>query len=141
MIFKKFSQIQKKSKTVRYIIVGVNVYLIEIAIILVAQKLGTSAILAVGLSFWFGLFISFLLQKLFTFQDRRMRTRVIVPQIAAVVLLVLFNFIFTIAVTHLLQNILSVIIIRTIALSFTTLWNFYIYKTKIFRSHDIVPID
>jgi hypothetical protein len=52
----------------------------------------------------------------------------------ATVLLVLFNFGFTIAVTKLLANILPAVISRTLALLTTTIWNFYLYRTRIFKN-------
>ena len=121
------------SKTTgRYIYVGIGVYIIEMIIIFIAQRMGASALLAVGLSFWFGLIISFLLQKLFTFQDKRMHKKILVIQIIAVSMLVLFNFGFTLLITKLLSGTLPPFVTRTIALGITTIWNFYLYKTRIF---------
>jgi putative flippase GtrA len=118
----------------RYLIIGVSVYIFELVVIFAAQALGASAILAVGLSFWLGLLVSFFLQKLVTFGDRRMHHRILIPQLIAVALLVLFNFGFTLAVTKLLQNVLPAVATRTLALGITTIWNFYLYKTRIFKT-------
>lgn len=117
----------------RYVIVGGLVYGLEMVVIMIAQRLGSTAIEAVVLSFSVGLAVSFLLQKLFTFGDKRMHHKVIVPQAVAVTLLVFFNLGFTVLVTKLLQDVLSVMVIRTIALVLTTIWNFYLYKTHIFK--------
>jgi putative flippase GtrA len=76
----------------RYLIIGGSVYALELVVITLSQSLGASAILAVGLSFWIGLIVSFLLQKLITFSDKRTHHKVLVPQIIAFSLLVLFNF-------------------------------------------------
>jgi putative flippase GtrA len=51
----------------------------------------------------------------------------------AVVTLVAWNFVFTILVTKLLEDRLAPTITRTIALAITTFWNFYLYRTSIFR--------
>jgi putative flippase GtrA len=118
----------------RYLIIGFSVYVFELVVIFAAQALGASAILAVGLSFWLGLLVSFFLQKLVTFGDRRMHHRILIPQLIAVALLVLFNFGFTLAVTKLLQNVLPAVATRTLALGITTIWNFYLYKTRIFKT-------
>lgn len=120
----------------RYLIIGGSVYLLELLVIVIAQKLGQSAVVAVGLSFWIGLCVSFLLQKLVTFSDKRLHHRILIPQLLAFCVLVLFNFSFTLLATKLLQNSLPAVIIRTMALGITTIWNFYIYKTKIFKSGD-----
>ena len=36
-------------------------------------------------------------------------------------------------VTHLLEDVMSAAVTRTIALAITTIWNSYLYKTRIFR--------
>ena len=117
----------------RYLIVGGTVYLLELVIIIVAQKAGASNVVAVALSFWIGLLVSFGLQKIVTFQDRRTHHRILMAQILAVSLLVLWNFGFTVLVTKALQPIAPVIT-RTLALLITTVWNFYLYKTRIFST-------
>lgn len=118
----------------RYLIVGVSVYLFELLVIVIALKGGASNVVAVGISFWLGLMVSFFLQKLVTFGDKRMHHRILLPQLIAVTLLVLFNFGFTLLVTKLLQSLLSAVITRTLALGITTIWNFYLYKTRIFTT-------
>jgi putative flippase GtrA len=117
----------------RYVLVGGTTYVVELAVIVLAQHLGASAVRAVAISFWFGLIVSFTLQKLVTFSDRRTHHKVVLSQIASFSLLVLFNFGFTIVVTKLLQHALPVVVIRTLAIGITTLWNYYLYKTRIFR--------
>lgn len=119
----------------RYLLVGLSVYIFELLVIVVAQRAGAGSILAVGLSFWLGLSVSFGLQKLFTFEDKRLHHRVVIRQVLLVSLLVVFNFAFTILVTQLLSSIIPAVVCRTLALGTTTLWNFYLYKTKIFSPH------
>jgi putative flippase GtrA len=118
----------------RYIIIGISVYLFEILVIISAQALGASAVLAVGISFWLGLIVSFALQKIITFKDREMYHRILIPQIIAFSALVLFNFGFTLLVTKLLTPPVPAFMARTIALAITTIWNFYLYKRHIFRT-------
>jgi putative flippase GtrA len=118
----------------RYLLVGGSVYVLELVVIVVAQRLGAGPVLAVGLSFWIGLVISFVLQKLVTFSDKRLHHQVLLPQIIAVSLLVIFNFGFTILVTKLLSHDLPAVITRTLALGITTIWNFYLYRTRIFKT-------
>lgn len=117
----------------RYIIIGGSVYLIELLIILLLVRSHVGPTLAVGVAFWSGLALSFCLQKLVTFQDSRLHHRILVPQLAAYGLLVLFNFGFTIGMTALLAHVLPAALIRTIALGITTFWNYYLYKTSIFN--------
>lgn len=127
------------TKTRRYLVVGVGVYAFELGIILIAQSMGASAVAAVGLSFWLGLFLSFGLQKFFTFEDRRTNSKIVLSQFLAFCLLVIFNFTFTILLTKLIGNHLPAAASRTIALAITTLWNFYLYRTRIF-SQDGFPL-
>ena len=123
----------------RYVLVGGSVYAIELIVIVVAQRLGASAVFAVGLSFWIGLVISFVLQKLVTFGDKRLHHHVLITQVIAFSLLVLFNFGFTLLVTKLLQAELPAVVTRTLALGITTIWNFYLYRTRIFKT-DAEPL-
>lgn len=120
----------------RYLIIGGSVYLLEIAVILVAQHQGASSVVAVGIAFWVGLVVSFLLQKLVTFSDKRVHHKILIPQVLAFSALVLFNFGFTILVTKLLASVMPAAITRTLALGITTIWNFYLYKTKIFKTDE-----
>lgn len=117
----------------RYLVIGGSVYLLELIVIVIAQHYGASAEVAVSLSFWIGLMVSFALQKFVTFGDKRVHHKILLPQTLAFSLLVLFNFSFTILVTRLLSDWLPVVIIRTLALGVTTIWNFYLYKTRIFK--------
>jgi putative flippase GtrA len=117
----------------RYLVIGVSVYIFELVVIFIAQSMGADAVVAVGLSFWLGLIISFTLQKFVTFGDRRIHHHILLSQIVAVLLLVLFNFTFTIVVAKLLADFLPAVLIRTLALGVTTIWNFYLYKTRIFK--------
>lgn len=118
----------------RYLFIGGSVYLLELIVIVVAQWLGASAVFAVALGFWIGLLTSFGLQKIVTFGDKRLHHQVLLPQFIAYCLLVLFNFGFTVLIAKLLANLIPAVIIRTIALAITTIWNYYLYKTRIFKS-------
>jgi putative flippase GtrA len=120
----------------RYLLVGGSVYAFELAVIIIAQLLGASAVVAVAISFCLGTLTSFILQKLITFRDKRMHHKVVLPQLAATCLLVVFNFSFTLLVTKQFQHHLPAVVSRTIALLITTIWNFYLYKTRIFKTAD-----
>lgn len=111
-------------------------YVFELAVIVVAQWLGASAVWAVAISFCLGTLVSFLLQKLVTFGDKRMHHRVLIPQVIATTLLILWNLGFSVLLTKLLQNIMPAVATRTLALLITTFWNFYLYKTRIFKQAD-----
>ncbi len=129
-MFAKLSPLQ------RYIVIGSSVYVFELLVILSAQTLGATTVLAIGISFWSGLIVSFILQKFVTFGDNRIKRKIVIAQVSAFSLLVLFNFGFTILIGKLLEGTLPAVAIRTIALGITTIWNFYLYKTKIFKGHE-----
>lgn len=129
-------RLRAKPELLHYLVVGVSVYLLELIVIVIAQSLGAKPVVAVGISFWTGLVVSFLLQKFVTFGDKRVHHKVLLPQILAFSLLVLWNFLFTIGVTALLAGIIAPTITRTLALAITTIWNFYLYKTRIFHTDE-----
>jgi putative flippase GtrA len=122
---------------VRYVVVGGSVYLLELLVIVLAQYWGRTPVQAVALAFFIGLIVSFLLQKLVTFSDKRTHHKILIPQIIAVTLLVLFNLCFTLLVTRLLQDSWPAVVSRTLALGVTTSWNFYLYKTRIFKNAEV----
>ena len=123
-----------KRPGIRYLFIGGTVYVFELAVIVLAQAYGATATWAVALSFCLGTAVSFFLQKLITFGDKRMHRRVLIPQLIATTLLILWNLAFSVVVTKLLQNHLPAVVTRTIALLITTIWNFYLYKTRIFKN-------
>lgn len=120
----------------RYLVIGGSVYVFELLVILVAQRAEASAPLAVGISFCLGTLVSFFLQKLITFSDKRMNHRVLVPQLVATALLIVWNLAFSVALTKLLENHAPAMVARTIALGVTTIWNFYLYRTHIFKNEE-----
>ena len=66
-----------KRRGIRYLFIGGVVYVFELAVIVLAQGYGASAVGAVAISFCAGTLVSFLLQKLVTFGDRRMHHRIL----------------------------------------------------------------
>jgi len=122
-----------KRPGIRYLLVGGSVYAFELAVILIAQATGAGPVLAVAVSYALGTAVSFALQKLVTFSDKRLHHKIVIPQLLATCLLVAFNFGFTILMTKLLANVCPAVVSRTIALLITTVWNFYLYKTRIFK--------
>lgn len=118
----------------RYLLIGGSVYVFELLVIVIAQAMGASATWAVAISFCLGTLVSFFLQKLITFGDKRMHHRILVPQMIATALLIVWNLAFSVLLTKALQDHLPAVATRTIALLITTIWNFYLYKTRIFKN-------
>jgi putative flippase GtrA len=124
---------------VRYLLIGGTVYVLELIIIILAQRSGASDVVAVGISFWIGLSISFALTKFVTFSDKRVHPKILVSQVGLYMLLIGFNFGFTILAVKLLSGTVPPTVSRTVALAITTIWNFYLYKTRIFRPVEATP--
>jgi len=125
-----------KSNFGKYLIVGGSVYVLELAVIVLAQNAGATAVEAVSISFLIGLVVSFILQKFVTFGDKRVHHKILLPQFIAVTLLVIFNFGFTVLMTKIFTHLLPAVVIRTLAIGVTTLWNFYLYRTRIFKTDE-----
>jgi putative flippase GtrA len=64
----------------RYLIIGGSVYAFELIVIVIAQQFGASAPWAVAISFCAGTLVSFFLQKLITFDDKRMHHRILIME-------------------------------------------------------------
>ncbi len=124
----------------RYLVIGGTVYVFELTVIVLVQWLGASPVWAVAISYTLGTLVSFFLQKLVTFGDKRMHHRILLPQLIATTVLVLWNFGFSVLLAGLLSQRLPTVVIRTLALGVTTIWNFYLYKTRIFKPHDTALI-
>lgn len=125
----------KLSRTMqKYLVIGVSVYVFEMAVIVAAQFFGASAVVAVAISYISGMLVSFALQKFVTFGDKRRHFKIVFRQAAAVTCLVGWNLVFTLIVVSLTHAWLPAVIARTVALAITTIWNFYLYKTHIFRA-------
>ena len=137
MLTAKFKQLMSRPGG-RYLVIGGSVYAFELAIIVIAQYFGASAPWAVAISFCLGTAVSFLLQKLVTFGDKRMHHRILIPQIIATAILILWNLGFSVLLTKLLQHVWPAVVTRTIALLITTVWNFYLYKTRIFKGSEVL---
>ena len=123
----------------RYVVVGLSVYGLEMLVIVASQQLGFSPLVAVSMSFWIGFVVSFGLQKVVTFGDKRLHHRIVATQMLAYAALVLGNFGFTLLLTSWLVPALPVILVRTMAIAATTTWNYYLYKTHIFNN-DTNPV-
>ena len=124
-MLKKLSQHQ----IVRYLFVGGFSFVIEISILHLLNKvLGIHPTISVAISFWIGFIVAYILQKVVTFQNKEKSKQAIVKQLIGYSLLVLWNYGFTILVVELFQNDLSVVLLRTIVIAITTIWNYLLYK-------------
>lgn len=122
-----------ENSVVRYIFAGGTSYAIELSTILLLKIVFKfSSIEAVAISFWIGLITSFLLQKLFAFNNNDKTVKKISWQTVSYLLLVLFNYGFTLGFIYAF-GLIDVIITRTIALIITTFWNYFIYQRIIFK--------
>lgn len=118
---------------VRYLFVGGFSFVIEITVLYILNHvLHISATISVTISFWVGFIVAYVLQKLVAFQNKEKSRRAITKQIIGYSLLVLWNYGFTILVVELFHSSVSVVVLRTIVIAMTTLWNYVLYK-KLFK--------
>jgi putative flippase GtrA/LmbE family N-acetylglucosaminyl deacetylase len=118
-----------KRLLLRYVIVGATAYVIEIASLWVLRRvLELSDLRSVAISFWIGFVVAFGLQKLVTFRDYRATKNTVTKQIGAYSLLAAWNYGFTLLSVELLSGVLSVFVVRTLAVTMITSWNFIIYQ-------------
>jgi putative flippase GtrA len=115
-------------KLIRYVIVGGTAYLIEMAT-LFGLKDGAkfSSIKSVAISYWVGLVVAFLLQKIVTFKNHDRRVHILAKQIVIYALLVVFNYLVTLIAVKLLTPRISVFVVRTAVIALGTIWNYFIY--------------
>ena len=127
-----------KSRLARYLVVGGIAYVIEIATLYILHhKVGWSSLRSVAVSFWVGLIVAFLLQKIVTFENKDRRAHILARQVGAYGLLVLFNYLVTLLAVKYLSKWLSVYLIRSLIILLVACWNFPIYNLM-FRASDNV---
>ena len=120
-------------RRVRYLVIGGGAFLVELVVLFSAQAAGAPGTLAVAISFIIGTAVSFLLQKVIAFKDKRFHKKIVLSQVFLYAVLVAFNFAFTVLAVWLLEGYFPVALIRTAALAITVIWNYYLYKTWIFN--------
>ncbi len=117
------------TKLKRYIFVGGFAYFVEMLTILVGKNvLGFKNVLAVAVSYWVGLAVAFILQKIITFSNLDKRIHIVGKQLSMYAILILFNYFLTLIAVSIFSKYISVYIIRTIVILFLTLINFNVYK-------------
>lgn len=126
--------ILRRNKKVRYVLAGGISYAIELACLLVLVKFFYfDAAVSVGIAFWVGLFISFLMQKYLAFSNNSPSKKT-AWQLYLYLWLVGFNYLFTIVWVIFTELFLGLAMARTIALLITTFWNYFLYERLIFRA-------
>lgn len=121
----------------RYIVVGIVAYLSEMAVLFGLKDLvGLSSLKAVAISFWTGLVVAFILQKIITFQNHDRSLHMLSKQLVGYSVLVAFNYFFTLLMVGVFSDKASVFIIRTAVIILSTGWNFIIYKEFLFKKKE-----
>ncbi len=122
---------------VKYVVVGVSAFLVEyISFLVLFRQLGLSIVGANILSFVFGLMSSFILNRLWTFNDASHRHKT-TKQFGMYTLLAVINLALTIAIVQVLVNLdIRADISKLLAMVVTSLWNFILFKLVIFRYQD-----
>ncbi|MDB5179813.1 MAG: putative rane protein [Candidatus Saccharibacteria bacterium] len=114
---------------IRYLFIGGLSYAIEISVLFsLNQILHIQPTISVAISFWVGFIVAYTLQKIITFQNKEKSRRAIAKQLIGYSLLVLWNYTFTLLVVEFFHNNIPVVILRTMVIIITTLWNYALYK-------------
>ncbi len=122
-----------KSRLFKYLAVGITAYIIEMLSLYIFNSVaGLGSVYSVALSFWVGFFVAFVMQKIITFGNYEKDIKKIGKQLFGYSILVLFNYMFTLIMVHLFMGHISVYIVRTLVIMFTTIWNYIIY-IKLFK--------
>lgn len=120
----------------RYILVGGSSFLLELIILFILSSiLHVGTVTAVSISFFVGLTLSFLLQKTFTFSDKAFQKNKVASQAIYYLLLVGFNYLFTLVFVSVFDGFMGVLMARAVALLVTTFWNYFIYKYYIYTDN------
>ena len=123
----------KKNRLARYIFVGGLAYLIEMFAIYLLKACGLSSVQSVAVSYWVGLITAFVLQKYIAFENYEKDIKSIAKQLTYYLLLVFFNYIFSLSIVYLLDKSFDVYLLRSSVIIICTFWNYLIYK-KIFNN-------
>jgi putative flippase GtrA len=109
-------------------------YLTEMAVILFFKKIiGLNNVESVAVSYWFGLVVAFLLQKIVTFGNLDKRLHIVGKQMVMYAVLVGFNYALNLLAVDIFAKNSNVYLVRTLVIIFCTLINFPAYKV-IFRN-------
>lgn len=118
-----------KKLFLRYFAVGASAYLIEmLSLFILLKAFKVSPVVAVGISFWIGFVVAFVMQKFITFGNDNKQKRVVMRQIFLYSVLVTVNYLFTLFMVGLLSSKISVFCIRTGVIAIVTTWNFFVYR-------------
>ncbi|MEI7674914.1 MAG: GtrA family protein [bacterium] len=121
----------------RYIVVGGSAYVSEMSVIFFCKNvIGMTNVEAVALSYWFGLAIGFLLQKVITFGNLDRRFHILGKQMIMYGILVGFNYALNLLAVNIFAHSSNVYLVRTLVILFCTFINFPVYKI-IFSNNNI----
>jgi putative flippase GtrA len=128
-----FKKALKESSLLRYFLVGMVAYLIDIGTLIGFYRyLHSSRAEAAAVSFWAGTLAGFVMQKFVAFQDYQKELKALSKQGASYAILLAFNYILTILIVDLFPG-RDIIYSRTLAVAMTTIWNYVVYKKLVFR--------
>lgn len=123
------------ARLLRYLFVGGFAYFIEMLCLYCLHDIAKlPSVSAVAISFWIGFFVAFALQKILTFKNHEKRAKALIKQIVFYGLLVGFNYCFSIFMVASLGDSYNVLIVRTVTIAAITCWNFWLYKSIIFKA-------
>ncbi len=133
-MIKKFAS----TKIFKYLISGVLAFAVDygaLTMCLMLFHIGTGVSAAAGLTC--GVFVSFSLNRTWTFKSKM--SAKVYRQFISYWILVGINYVFTILMLVMLDEIISVLILKPIIAVIIAAWNFFICKHIIFKHTNDVP--
>jgi putative flippase GtrA len=121
-----------RQQFIRYFIIGFSGFFLDIfSLILLKEYLFLSATLAVIINQIFIIIYNFNLNKYWTFKNKEVDPK----QFLRYITLVLFNYIFSIIMMYLFNELFNFDyrLVRTATIIIMVLWNFFIYKFWVYK--------
>jgi len=116
----------------KYVSSGILSLGVDYAILFIlTERAGLYYLYSVAISYFFGLFTNFLLNKYWTFQKKRDTA----SQLIKYLLLAGANYILTLGLMYLLTSILGInyLLSRGVVLILVVCWNFLLYKKVVYK--------
>jgi putative flippase GtrA len=119
----------------RYLIVGGSTFLIDfLSLVFTHEYLNQSLAISTTAAYWLAVTYNFSLTRLWTFGLNKKANAQ--KQFVLYLLLLGFNYIFTLFFISLVSALIYYWIAKIIAVVLQTIWTFYIYKAFIFKQQD-----
>jgi putative flippase GtrA len=121
---------------VRYVVIGGTSFVIDFLLLVALHgSVGMNVLVAASISYWTSIIFNFLANRFWTFEATEQS---IMKHVAAYLLLLAANYLFTIAIIALGQQLgIHYTIAKVIAVIIQMAWTYLVYKKVIFKTRSI----